>query len=541
MFTTNSSIHVTLGAFPLLGVGVAARRREAQSGCPQGMEWRYGRVGVPECKCPANTMCTGETTCSIAPQAQEEWQVTLVSAAVCSPPLSAQQQSSTSLPLLETSSVIPTYSSPANTTAAILKPQLTGTDGETTQVYLALGLVVGLCIPILLGLSCPHLLSTVTDRCFRKSTKGGLPTSGVAANELPQQRAGAADVHAGSRPPPHSDSDSARPQPESASLPAERMQEELAAVRPPAGDVQDSCLNHPALLSNFVFQRPSTAMPSDNGRTVVADAPTTSTPATAAQKKLKKRKTGLGQGSGNIGPPQRSAARQTTTSADSPLATDLLSAAAHDEAALRGASAATVLPMPDQISSAAAAVMTRPNRQRKDSAASPRPPMPVPYQRDSAIPTSQPLRRATAKQPLPDRSSGRPAVPEQPLPHQRGSAAAQRDVRAAAPMQPLPDQRGSTASTAAQLLPNQRGRAAAPEQLLPNRSGHAAAPASLVPNQRGGAAAPARLLPSHDSDQRGRTATAAKLLPEQRRRAELDRAAPAAPPGESLHCYASSA
>jgi hypothetical protein len=57
-----------------------------KSSCAPGMEWRYSRIGAPPeeaCKCPANPSCSGGTSCSFEPLAEDSWVVIAVNATFC--------------------------------------------------------------------------------------------------------------------------------------------------------------------------------------------------------------------------------------------------------------------------------------------------------------------------------------------------------------------------------------------------------------------------------------------------------------------------
>ncbi len=63
--------------------GTSVRRKSA---CKPDMEWRYSRIGAPPedaCKCPANPSCSGGTSCSFEPLAEDSWVVIAVNATFC--------------------------------------------------------------------------------------------------------------------------------------------------------------------------------------------------------------------------------------------------------------------------------------------------------------------------------------------------------------------------------------------------------------------------------------------------------------------------
>ena len=86
---SNSSfpVRIQISGFPLSPqrrLGSAVSRRA--SGCDAGTEWRYTKVGMPlsfACNCPANFLCSGETTCSLTPRANDAWMVVMLNSSVC--------------------------------------------------------------------------------------------------------------------------------------------------------------------------------------------------------------------------------------------------------------------------------------------------------------------------------------------------------------------------------------------------------------------------------------------------------------------------
>lgn len=86
---SNSSIpiKIQISAYPLFSArrsGSLLSRRDSH--CDTGTEWRYTKQGMPlnfACNCPANLLCSGETTCSISPKANDSWMVIKLNSSVC--------------------------------------------------------------------------------------------------------------------------------------------------------------------------------------------------------------------------------------------------------------------------------------------------------------------------------------------------------------------------------------------------------------------------------------------------------------------------
>jgi hypothetical protein len=77
---------IEIQGFPMAAAGTAQRRGAA--GCLPGKEWRYSQLGAPPqnaCKCPPNPTCSGGTSCSFQPQANESWLVIAADKSLCAP------------------------------------------------------------------------------------------------------------------------------------------------------------------------------------------------------------------------------------------------------------------------------------------------------------------------------------------------------------------------------------------------------------------------------------------------------------------------
>ena len=76
-------VRVILGGFP-----ITPQRRALQGmSCENGKEWRMTELGKPldyACNCPANSMCSGETDCTIYPVVNNTWVVVEVNSSLCS-------------------------------------------------------------------------------------------------------------------------------------------------------------------------------------------------------------------------------------------------------------------------------------------------------------------------------------------------------------------------------------------------------------------------------------------------------------------------
>ena len=80
----------------------AGSRRASGSGCPQGKEWRYIRIGDPPasaCNCPPNPNCDNQNLCQITPSQGDQWQVMAIPATVCNPATPASNDGSTNIGL----------------------------------------------------------------------------------------------------------------------------------------------------------------------------------------------------------------------------------------------------------------------------------------------------------------------------------------------------------------------------------------------------------------------------------------------------------
>ncbi len=78
---SNRQVQVQLLGFPL-----TEERRS--SSCMSGTEWRYKQL-IPSsdastnCKCPANSLCSGLTSCTVIPEAGSRWAIVSVATALC--------------------------------------------------------------------------------------------------------------------------------------------------------------------------------------------------------------------------------------------------------------------------------------------------------------------------------------------------------------------------------------------------------------------------------------------------------------------------
>ncbi len=152
VFTTSTGLPVALGSFPL--AGSRTRRRAGAGECAAGFEWRYARNGAVACECPANALCGGETTCSVVPKAQEQWQVLLVPTIACSP------QTTTAPAAILASTA-------GNVTPVIITPPPV----ESPPLGLILGLALGLGVPVLLGAGAASAYAV--SRSKRPASDGG--------------------------------------------------------------------------------------------------------------------------------------------------------------------------------------------------------------------------------------------------------------------------------------------------------------------------------------------------------------------------------
>ena len=130
LFTTSSKFSIDLIIFPFSSAG----RRAMESLCQSGYEWRFALNSAPVCGCPANQLCSGQTSCNITPQAQQQWQVLQFPASACSPELTAA-------PLSNANSSV-------NITLPSLRPL-----SSTTSLSIILGLALGLGLPVF-GAAC---------------------------------------------------------------------------------------------------------------------------------------------------------------------------------------------------------------------------------------------------------------------------------------------------------------------------------------------------------------------------------------------------
>jgi hypothetical protein len=145
---SNSSIPVKLqlSAYPLSSArrsGSFVSRRAL--GCDAGTEWRYTQLGMPlsfACNCPANSLCSGETTCSISPQANDSWMVIKLNTSVCA------TQSTQTTPAAAVIQALTSSSLPVQT--SIPTPALAQSPGNDS-LALVLGLGLGLGLPAALA------------------------------------------------------------------------------------------------------------------------------------------------------------------------------------------------------------------------------------------------------------------------------------------------------------------------------------------------------------------------------------------------------
>jgi hypothetical protein len=82
-FGSNSDSKVSIVTFPINNTN-----RRADQHCPVGFEWRYTKIGAPvafACNCPANTNCSGSTSCSVVPADRDKWHVVMVPTELCNP------------------------------------------------------------------------------------------------------------------------------------------------------------------------------------------------------------------------------------------------------------------------------------------------------------------------------------------------------------------------------------------------------------------------------------------------------------------------
>ncbi len=161
VFTTSTGLRVVLSSFPLASAG--SGRRAGAGGCAAGFEWRYARGGTVACECPANTLCAGETTCSLMPKAQEQWQVLNFPVTACATPPQTTSGPAAILPSATTSTapVLVTPPSPPNVTVP----------AESPPLGLILGLILGLGVPVLLGAGAASAYAV--SRGKRASADGG--------------------------------------------------------------------------------------------------------------------------------------------------------------------------------------------------------------------------------------------------------------------------------------------------------------------------------------------------------------------------------
>jgi len=145
--TNSSGLPVGIDGYPL---------STTNGGCPAGYGWRFIKIGQPAataCSCPANTLCSGQTSCSVVPMAGDSWQVVEVPTSLCTATNSTTSpfKQSTTLTL----SASATNPIPSNTSLinSVYIPQNTpgGSDSVSKNLALGLGLGLGLGLPVVLA------------------------------------------------------------------------------------------------------------------------------------------------------------------------------------------------------------------------------------------------------------------------------------------------------------------------------------------------------------------------------------------------------